>query len=328
MIQSRSQKTAAFLFYYSPVYTITTTGAIPKPTVERISGSNRSATALAAAQELKEALGTSKHKNIIIASGKNFADALAGSYLASVKQAPILLYTASSASDNLNYIVNNLMGGGTVYILGGEAAVPFSVQAELFAKGIYVKRLSGDNRFSTNIEILMEAGVNANQEILVCTGQNFADSLSASATGLPILLVNSKTNTLTNEQKVFLKMWGGSKMTIIGGDAAVSNTLKNALSSYGNVGRISGANRYETSTLIANSYFKNPASVCIAYGKNFPDGLCGGPLAYASKGPLLLTNAGSESYAANYVANNTTIKSGYVLGGTGAISNSTIEKIF
>ena len=174
----------------------------------------------------------------------------------------------------------------------------------------------------------MEAGVNANQEILVCTGQNFADSLSASATGLPILLVNSKTNSLTNEQKIFLKMWGGSKMTIIGGNAAVSNSLKNALSSYGNVNRISGSNRYETSTLIANTYFKNPTSICIAYGKNFPDGLCGGPLAYTTKGPLVLTNAGNESYAANYVDANTTIKSGYVLGGTSAISDSTIGKIF
>ena len=314
--------------YYSPVYTITTTGAIPKPTVDRISGTNRSATALAAAEKLKTSLGVSKHKNIIIASGKNFADALAGSYLASVKQAPILLHTNSSVTDNLNYIANNLTAGGTVYILGGTAAVPFSVEAGLFARGINVERLSGSNRFATNIEILLEAGVTSSQEILVCTGQNFADSLSASATGLPILLVNSKTNTLTDNQKIFLKMWGGSKMTIIGGDAAVSNTLKNMLSEYGNVNRIYGKNRYETSTLIANNYFRNPASICIAYGKNFPDGLCGGPLAFANKSPLVLTNAGSESYAANYVSANTTIKNAYVLGGTAAISDSTIGKIF
>ena len=48
-------------------------------------------------QELKEVLGVEKFETIIIASGANFADALAGSYLATVKSAPILLDTAEQA---------------------------------------------------------------------------------------------------------------------------------------------------------------------------------------------------------------------------------------
>lgn len=314
--------------YYSPVYQITTTGAIPKPTVERISGTTRSDTALSAAEELKTSMNTAKYDAIIIASGKNFADALAGSYLAGKKQAPILLHTNNSLQDNEQFILNNLSSAGTVYILGGTGAVPATVENSLKSKAINVTRLSGDNRYATNLEILMEAGIDSSQELLICTGQNFADSLSASATGLPILLVNNKTGELTYEQQVFLYLSGIKKFTIIGGTGAVSSKFEQKLQSLGEVNRIYGQSRYETSVLIANNYFTNPSVVCIASGKNFPDGLCGGPLAYANNAPLILTTAGKESFAANYVDQNSSITSAYVLGGTGVLTETTVENIF
>ena len=65
--------------------------------VQRISGSNRVKTALSVAAALKDTLGVEKFEAVVIAAGDNekFADALAGSYLAVVNKAPILLYTAS-----------------------------------------------------------------------------------------------------------------------------------------------------------------------------------------------------------------------------------------
>ena len=100
------------------------------------------------------------------------------------------------------------------------------------------------------------------------------------------------------------------------------------MQSLGEVNRIYGQSRYETSVLIANNYFTNPSVVCIASGKNFPDGLCGGPLAYANNAPLILTTAGKESFAANYVDQNSSITSAYVLGGTGVLTETTVENIF
>lgn len=314
--------------YYSPVYTITTTGAISKPTVERISGTNRSATALSAAKELKDCFNKEKYDAIIIASGKNFADALAGSYLANKKQAPILLHTTNASNSNDQFILNNLSATGTVYILGGTSAVPASVENNLKSNSVNVIRLSGDNRYTTNLEILMEAGVDSSQEILVCTGQNFADSLSASATGLPILLVNNKTGELTYEQQIFLYMSNIKKFTIIGGTGAVNSKLEQELASYGEVNRIYGKSRYETSVLIANNYFTNPSVVCIASGKNFPDGLCGGPLAFANNAPLILTASGKENFAAAYVDQNSSITCAYALGGTVVLPEITIQNIF
>ena len=177
--------------------------------VTRLAGANRWATSLIVADALKETMGVDKFDAIIIASGNNFADALAGSYLATVKGAPILLsygYGGAYAvldENNIEYVRNNLAENGTVYILGGKSAVPGLYDVEL--ADLNVKRLGGANRFETNLLILEEAGVPAGSQILVCTSSNFADSLSASATGKPILLVWNERGELYGRQAEFLE---------------------------------------------------------------------------------------------------------------------------
>ena len=93
------------------------------------------------------------------------------------------------------------------------------------------------------------------------------------------------------------------------------------------VERIQGEKREETSTLIAKKYFANADLALIAYSKNYPDGLAGGVLANALGAPLLLTNAGNEKYAAAYIEE-TGIESGYILGGTGVVSDETAKIVF
>ena len=292
--------------------------------IVRISGNTRSETAFKAANELKEVLGIEKFDSIIIASGDNFADALAGSYLAAVKGAPILLYRSSALAENVAYITENLAAGGTVYILGGTASVDQNFEDQL--TGLNVERLSGPSRFDTNLVILKEGNVTGG-EILVATGWNFADCLSASATGKPILLVNSSTNKLTDSQIEYLSSLTDAKFTIIGGTASVSEELETALKAYGDVDRVSGATREETSVKVAERYFSDPDRVVVAYSRNFPDGLCAGPLAYAMGAPLLLTNAGAEAAAKTYVETNGITK-GLILGGTASVSDETVRTIF
>lgn len=298
----------------------------PENTVDviRIAGDNRCKTAFAAADKLKEVLGIEKFDAIILASGDNFADALAGSYLAAVKKAPILLYRKNTEAINSDYIAENLASGGTVYILGGTAAVPKTMADAL--EGVNVQRLAGDNRYETNLKILKAAGVEGD-EILVATGMDFADCLAASATGLPILMVNSRLNNLTSGQKEFLEANSGKNITVIGGEAAVSKALLEKLEDYCYVERIQGARREETSLNVAKAFCGEASTVVIAYSRNFPDALCGGPLAYALKCPLLLVNKNNESYAAEYAADQT-LTSAYVLGGTAALSDATVNKVF
>ena len=301
------------------------------PSVQRVAGTSRADTALEVADALKEALGVEKFDTIILANGedKNFADALTGSYLATVRKAPILMYRTSGLSPATKaYIQNNLVSGGTVYLLGGELAIPADVETELSAAGYEVLRLAGGSRFDTNLAILEEAGVGS-KEILIARGFEFADSLSASATGLPILMVNEVTGKLTDSQIEFLKGLKGNKLTILGGTVAISETLQATIEGVvgREVDRVAGGSREATSVEIAKRYFDAPDFAVAAYSRRCPDGLCGGPLAYAMGAPLLLVNEGQERYANAYITEKE-ITSGYVLGGTLVITDKTARAVF
>ena len=159
------------------------------------------------------------------------------------------------------------------------------------------------------------------------TGRNFADSLSASATGMPILMVHGNVK-LQNYQIDYLNTLGtNNEFYIIGGTSAVSEEVAKALEAYGTVTRIEGKNRYVTSVELANRFFPAASTAVVATGANFADGLCGGILAYNLKAPLILTAAGREPVANEYLKAKG-IKSGLILGGESAVSNDSLTKLF
>lgn len=295
--------------------------AVEMADVTRIAGADRIETSLKIADHLKATLAVEKFSTVIVASALNFPDALTGSYLAAVKDAPILLTREAAHVEVCSYIEANLAPGGTVYILGGESAVSADFESSLTAEGITAKRLAGSDRFGTNLAILEEAGVTAEQEILICTATGFADSLSASAAKLPILLVH---NTLSADQQAFLATTSG-KFVIIGGEAAVSAQLEAELDTLGDVARVGGANRYETSVLVAERFVFQPNAVILAYARNYPDGLCGGPLAVSMNAALILTDNYDPTVADAYVEG---LTSGIVVGGAGLISDETVRDVF
>ena len=306
-------------------FTIKNGGYIPavELAVPRIYGSTRYETSLKAADAFKKQLGADKFEAVILACGTNYADALAGSYLSAVKNAPILLVDArpDHISPVQSYIKKNLKPGGKIYMLGGTAVVPDAAVAGL--SGYDVKRLWGSDRYATNVAILEEAGVEGD-EILVASGTGFADSLSASATGKPILLVK---NTIQSSQKDFVSSLGGKKFYIIGGAGAVNTDLEKYFKGLGKTERIGGSDRYETSVNVAKKFFAKPEAAVLAYGANFPDGLCGGSLAYSMNGPLLLAANGKTDAAIKYAAQNG-IKDGAVLGGPALISDQSVNAVF
>jgi fibronectin type 3 domain-containing protein/putative cell wall-binding protein len=289
----------------------------------RVSGQNRYDTAISTANSLKTALGVEKFENIIVAYGDDYADALAGSFLANAKNAPILIVNKSSESKIKTYIDENLASGGTIYLLGGTGVV--STDFEKSLSQYTVERLGGKNRFATNMEILQEAGVTGD-DVLICSAYSFADSLSASAVGEAILLVG---NTLTDDQKTYLASLGKKNYYIIGGTGAVTQAVENELKTYGTVERVAGANRYSTSAEVAKTFFSEGSdAVVLAYGLNFPDGLSGGPLAMALGAPLLLvsSNSTNNASASEYVSAKTVDKA-VCLGGSALISDAAVKEI-
>ena len=293
----------------------------------RVAGRNRYDTSTDAADSLKISLGIEKFEAIIVADGENFADALAGSYLAKVKEAPIIVVGKDDTSEDQvkKYVKDNLKTGGTVYILGGTGAVSQRFENGVKAyKDFTVDRVWGSDRYKTNLEILKRAGVKA-EDILICSGSGFADSLSASAVGKPILLVDDKLNT---EQKAYLNTLSTQKMYIIGGSGAVNTVVEKEIRSYGTIKRVYGQNRFTTSTAVAEEFFdkKEIEAIVLAYGLNFPDGLSGGPLALSLDAPLILVTTEDTAAAVTYMKNVGDVNVA-TLGGTALISDKAVNTI-
>ena len=301
-------------------------------TLFRYYGNTRFETSLKVADALKEKMRVEKFDCVILAFGNNYADALAGSYLSANAGAPILL--VDSKQDHIkavqDYIKKNLVSDGTIYLLGGTAVVPDSAVKGL--SGYKVERLGGNDRYETNLKILKKAADIVpwySYRLIVCSGTGFADSLSAAATGDPILLVRG--TKLSDQQKTYLDQLkanlGNVFITVVGGEGAVSKDIFAQLKSYGDVYRVGGSDRYETSKLFAEHMFGGASSAVLAYGGTFPDGLCGGSLANALGGPLILAANNKTVSAAEFVkAEN--ISYGAILGGPALISDASAKAIF
>ena len=293
----------------------------------RFAGDTRYETALKTADALKKSLGVDKFSDIIVADGNNYPDALAGSYLAKVKKAPLILVDRSVASEKMigEYIEKNLSDKGTVYLLGGSDVVTERFEKSL--KGTDVKRLAGDTRYETNLEILNEAKA-LKEDLLACTGEGFADSLSASAVGKPILLVDNRG--LTKAQKTYLDKANVQDIYLVGGADVVSDKVGKELKSYdkdSKTERIAGDNRYKTSVAVAKAFFPDKCDTAVlAYGMKFPDGLAGGPLAISMGSPLLLVEDTAYADAKAY-GSSVGISRLAVLGGTDVISDATAKRI-
>lgn len=148
----------------------------------RIAGPDRYATSLAIAQTYFPTA-----KNVFVATGTNFPDALAAGPWAAAQQAPILLVGSQITSEQQAYLQQ--LGSPSITILGGAGAVSEQVEAQLTQFGA-VQRISGANRYETAAKIALQFGKAG--KLYLATGTGFADALAGGALaaqeGVPIML--------------------------------------------------------------------------------------------------------------------------------------------
>lgn len=197
-------------------------------TVERIEGADRYATAAAVAGKMPVPT------EVFIANGTSFADPLAASAVASMKQVPILLAKKSSLPAEVTaYLTAN--PGLSTHLVGGKAVLDEKVSLAIQALS-NADRYGGANRYAT-AKLLAEGFFTTNDSVGFATGANFPDALSAGAhlggpsVAGPLLLV--QPTAVPKEVADYLKANGGrlSGGFIFGGTAAVSQSVEDALES-------------------------------------------------------------------------------------------------
>ena len=131
--------------------------AISGVEVTRIDGDDEYATAVEVAERVGSSPGTpgefpGEGRTALLATGEEFADALAVGPLAYRGEHPILLTRSSVLPNSVESFLNS-SNTEHVVILGGTAAVSTGVARDVTDLGIEVTRWSGSDRFATAVEI-------------------------------------------------------------------------------------------------------------------------------------------------------------------------------
>lgn len=246
---------------------------------------------------------------VVIASKNSYADCLSGAMLSTRLDAPILMVDDSDITTLKSYLAKRMNKSGTIYILGGEGVVSKTIENAVSVYGS-VKRLGGTDRFDTNKKILDAMELKTYSEIIITSGNAFSDAVSAStASGkynAPIILAN--TNGLNTDMLNKIEQIKPTKVTIVGGTAAVSPVVENQLAAIGikNITRINGADREKTSMSLINSYFRTSLNTVFLIDTNdFALGMSLAPLTAMSSSAIVVNMSNDMDYIKTEVqANN------------------------
>ena len=310
-------------------------GAYERPTVDalRLAGTNRYRTAMTVVKERFESADYA-----IIASGEDYPDALSASGLAGALDAPLLLVKKNEVPGGLVSLLEDL-GVKTLCIVGGDAAVSMDVEDAL-AKDFAVARVWGSNRYATSAAVAQEIaeilGDDFGGDAFVARGDDFPDALAvaplATNRAVPVLL--TKTGELPAIVGNTVDSLALKRVVIVGGTAAVNDTVKTALIKKGaSVERVWGANRYATASAVAAWGDAHDLGawdlVGIASGTNFPDALSGGVACGANGGLMLLTRPTELSSSTRLALekNAEMVLEVDVYGGTAAIDDTVRKAI-
>lgn len=293
--------------------------------VQRISGQNRVQTAIEVSKKMfKE--GTNK---VVLANQNNYSDVLTASPFAKANNASLLYVSSNSISKEVMSEIARLKAK-EITIIGGGKSVDEGLKKELEKRNFKVDRLSGIDRYKTSAKIAAKLIDNKTTTLEIASGENYADALSlnnaAEKDKAPILLV--RVNAIDKSVEDVIKSSKASLINIAGGEKSVSESTKVNVKKISNatVNRIGGADRYETSILLAK-YSGAKEVVVVASGENFADALVAAPFSAKQKGAILLTNKDKLGQKTEQFIKDTKFNKSYVIGGEKSVSEDVITQL-
>lgn len=327
----------------------TIASATPAFAFTRVAGSDRYDTARAVAQASFTTADT-----VVVATGANFPDALAASYLAGADNAPILLTTPHVPVPPSTLAGLQALKAEHVVLVGGLGAIGQDVQDALAqvtstsASGgsLEVTRVGGATRYDTMAAVgetppaSHVGSVSGKPTAILASGANFPDALAAGplawARGLPIVLTDP--NSLSPQAAQVLGALGVQQVLIAGGPNAVSPPVEQAVNADGitTLARFAGNDRSDTARLVAEFAIAtlgfSDSHLEVATGAQQlggADALAGAPHGGQDQAPVLVTTSSTDAgqAAAFAAAHSSALASGDALGGPQALPDSVLSVI-
>ncbi|MBQ9012304.1 MAG: cell wall-binding repeat-containing protein [Bacilli bacterium] len=198
-------------------------------------------------------------------------------------------------------------------------------------------KIIGDNRYDTASKISKKTFESENDAVVLINGKNSSDGLSAgpfaSLINGSMLLVEKES--IPKETIHEIKRLNPKKVYLIGGKSAIGEGVLDTLNedigiSDGNIIRIGGKNREETSLLIANEIKKlsNIENIYVVNGyKGEADAMSILSKACNEKSPILITNGNKLNKNQIDFIKSIDYPNFYFIGGYATVNNSLLNEV-
>ena len=293
----------------------------------RSDGATRVETAVASSKALYPTGGaTGGSEDVVLVNMDAVVDGLTASYVAGLKNAPVLYSSAGEVPAATAAEITRL-GAKRGWLVGGTTVLTQGLEDSLKAS-YAVTRFSGEDRYATAAAVAT-AGEFEPERLFVTSGTSLADAVLVGpvswARNYPILL--TEAGRVPAPTKAALDTLVTPERTVIGGTTVVSDATSSAL---GATKRLGGGDRQTTAVLVANdavetaSFTAANAALVGGENRNAVDALSASALAGATGTPLLYISGNDTvgPVAAKYLRDNRSelTGTGYVFGGQDAVS--------
>ena len=211
---------------------------------------------------------------ILVNASKEMSDGLSAAALSGKLKADIVPINPGKIDKATEKMLKKTKN---IILIGGYSAIPKNFEKRLSGKKII--RIGGKDRVETSKEIAKYIG-NYKKAYIVngYTGQ--ADAMSIAPVSArdvsPIILTKPNSKSIDSIKNV--------DYSVIGGEAAVSNSIQESTNS----DRIGGKNRYETNRMVLDKFYKDRKSISFCNGETLVDALSG--VYFAKDEGILLVN--------------------------------------
>lgn len=199
---------------------------VPGATIERIAGSDRYQTSAKIAAKITQ----DSSKQVMLATGKSFADGLVLGAYAARENAPLVLTDGTRLAPSVKTFLEGA-AADDLYVAGGTGAVSTAVATEAAAlTGADLTRFSGTDRYDTSAKVL--AKFPAQGGAFIATGQEFPDALAAVPVagrtdyGVALSRPGSVPAVVMTQIQRLVDGSLDPQLTIVGGTGAVSDAVK------------------------------------------------------------------------------------------------------
>lgn len=204
---------------------------------------------------------------------------------------------------------------------------------DILFEGPGAVRTAGADRYATSLGLAEDLYTLHDKKnfdcIVVACGSNFPDALSggylAYVKDAPLITVDDAHQSDVYNY-INARLNSGGKIYILGGEGAVSTSFERRLRSItSDVTRLAGPSRYDTNIEILREAGVDKEELLICSGTGFADALS----ASAVKRPILLVGATLTDAQKDYLRGlgTTEMHKGYVIGGAGAVADSTAKQV-